>query len=184
MNKITDRQVSVHDQCFLFGHYDSRGGGFLVIADHLIMACQIYATNVGHTLDEEGNLQDPSVPEKNRDGEYTETINATIHAVCEDLMFSCTVIVCDEPFEGKTELDGEYDDDGYSYGTIEIGFKNNNGETQWEDFRLSCSKTLIFWKGEEPTLDPKLVMPYIPNGPVRIVRQSYGEDACGISWMM
>ncbi len=199
--KLTDRQVEERGRCFLFGHYDSRGGATLVEARNLLEAFQRYASEgFCWTVDEKGQLQDPGMRQYMKDdAEYEAWRPDALHSLMEeDFMFSCNVIVCDEPFgDGETELDHGYSEDGggYRYGVVQYrwlhkaGYAETEAEktefSKWSNVSKGCKKTLIFWKGKErPVIDPKaLGMDYLPGLEVRIVRKSYGEDACGVCWM-
>src|SRR5262249_47281510 len=94
--KYTDRQVEVHPRCFLFGHYDSRGGATLIPAPHLIEAFRTYAQAFGY----DRNLEDEEMRKHfGNEEEYRTWLPNAIHGLLEeDFMFSCNVIVCDEPF--------------------------------------------------------------------------------------
>ena len=197
--KLTDRQVEEHPRCFLFGHYDSRGGASLVPAKNVFDAFKIYASSFGFSVDEKGELQDEGMREyfaKNPEGpgakDYATWLPDAVHSLMqEDFMFSCSVLVCDEPFDGKGELDVGYEEEGYKYGLVQYRWKHKHYESgsekeelsKWANVTSGCSKTLIFWKGKKPELDAKaLGMQYLDGLEVRIVRKSYGEDACGVCW--
>jgi hypothetical protein len=205
--RISERQVEEHPRCFLFGHYDSRGGATLVRAKNLLEAFEKYAESFGWVRDEKtGRLEDPGMKQYMKsEEEYEAWKPDALHGLMEeDFMFSCNVIVCDEPFGDKSELDfgytgpateeSDFGYEGYRYGVVQYRWKHKArwGETKeereelskWENVRRSCAKTLIFWKGKErPTVDPKaLGMDHLDGLEVRIVKKSYGEDACGVVW--
>jgi hypothetical protein len=204
--KISDRQVEEHPRCFLFGHYDSRGGATLVRAKNLLEAFAKYAESFGWTVDEKtGRLEDEGMRQYMKsEAEYEAWKPDALHGLMEeDFMFSCNVVVCDEPFGEKEELDHGYTGDadssdygyeGYRYGVLQYRWKHKKAyaETEaereefskWANVSKGCRKTLVFWKGKErPQIDTAaLGMGYLDGLEVRIVKKSYGEDACGVIW--
>lgn len=202
--KLSDRQVEEHPRCFLFGHYDSRGGATLIPARNLIEAFQKYASSFGFSVDEHGQLQDEGMRQHfaqypGTDGRtYEDWLPDSIHSLMEeDFMFSCRVVVCDAPFEGEADLDEAYAEEGggYRYGLVQYRWRHKHYSqdpkereelSKWSNLGGGTQKTLIFWKGKEkPAIDPKaLGMDYLEGLEVRVIRKSYGEDACGVCWMI
>lgn len=217
--KLCERQVEEHPRCFLFGHYDSRGGASLVKARNLIEAFEKYAESFGWAKDPKtGQLEDEGMRQYMKsEGEYEAWKPDALHWLMEeDFMFSCNVIVCDEPFaDDNVELDRAYCDDrkdGYSYGVLqyrwlheaylaqdeewivkdesnpptEEDLRRARTPSKWGNVSSGCKKTLVFWKGKErPTIDPKalgLHFQSMKGLELRIVKKSYGEDACGVCW--
>ncbi len=202
--KLSDREVQFFPRCFLFGHYDSRGGATLIPAKHLIEAFEIYSTTMGWSK-VDGQLEDLGMKEhfaqitKPQEGMYNdyETWKPdSIHSLMEeDFMFSCSVVICDEKInEEEAELDAKYSEEsGYKYGLVQYRWLSNhhledetkkNELSPWSDISQDCSKTLIFWRGNKPVIEPKVLqMDYLPGLEVRIIRKNYGEDACGVVWM-
>lgn len=195
--KLFDREVERHERCFLFGHYDSRGGASLIPAKDLFTAFKIYSSSFGFTPDEKGELQDEGMRAHFAKGgtvldqkqTYEEWLpNATHSLLEEDYMFSCNVVVCDKSFgEGPDDLDSRYSGkDGYRYGVLQYRFMDHEGKmTVWLNFARDAKKTLVFWKGKEkPAVNhAALKMDYLQGLETRVLRRSYGEDACGVCWM-
>lgn len=198
--KISERQVEEHPRCFLFGHYDSRGGASLVRAKNLLEAFEKYAESFGWAV-KDGRLEDEGMRQHMKsEEEYEAWKPDALHGLMEeDFMFSCNVIVCDEPFaDDNVELDRSYCDDrkdGYSYGVLQYRWLHKHWSedasekaelSKWSSAARGCGKTLVFWKGrgkDRPQVDPKaLGMDYLPGLEVRIVKKGYGEDACGVCW--
>ena len=202
--KIAERQVEEHPRCFLFGHYDSRGSACLVRAKNLIEAFEKYAVEAFSWEMVDGKLEEPGMREYLKD-EYEAWRPDAIHGLLEeDFMFSCNVIVCDEPFgeESGRELDRGYDESGYRYGVLQYRWKHHayfakqEGATdedrakaeefsKWSSLSKGCKKTLVFWKGKKrPEIDvASLGMGYLEGLEVRIVKKGYGEDAGGVGWI-
>jgi hypothetical protein len=152
----------------------------LIPAPHLIEAFKTYAQAFGY----DRNLEDEEMRKHfGNEKEYRAWLPDSIHGLLEgDFMFSCKVIVCDESFgtEGR-EVDANYaDEDGYQYGLVQHRWSEAK---KWADLGADTERTLIFWKGKKPLIDPKaLRMEYLKGLEVRIVRKSYGEDAFGVIW--
>lgn len=205
--KISDRQVEEHPRCFLFGHYDSRGGATLVKARNLLEAVSRYAVEAFQWEVVDGKLEEPGQREYLKDdAEYEAWKPDALHSLVEeDFMFSCNVIVCDAPFpDDQVDLDYGYDDEnGYRYGVVqyrwkhkhwgdkredyedEDSFKSRDELSKWSCVSKGCKKTLVFWKGKErPALNAAAFgMGHLPGLEVRIVKKSYGEDASGVVWI-
>lgn len=206
---ISKRQVEEHPRCFLFGHYDSRGGATLVRAKNLIEAFEKYACEAFCWTkdDKTGLLEDEGMRQYMKsEEEYEAWRPDALHGLMEeDFMFSCNVVVCDEPFGDKSELDygytgkadgeSDYGYEGYRYGVLQYRWKHKAfyAETEaekqelskWQNVSKGCRKTLVFWKGKErPQIDAaSLQMGHLDGLELRIVKKSYGEDANGIAWM-
>lgn len=184
--KIHEREAG-RTRAFLFGHYDSRGGAMLVEARNLLEAFPRYAEPFGwETVD--GRLESPQMKEyiEKDGGDYEEWRSEAIHGLMqEDFMYGCTAIFLDEMPDGEQDLDKGYaEDGGYSYGRLEYRWNTGKKLTKWEDAGLGEKKTLVFWKGKKPVVDPKaLGMDYLTDLEVRIARESLGEDAFGVVWM-
>ena len=160
-----ERTIQGMHRCFLFGLYDSRGGGYLVEAPHLHRALEIWAKM--WSLDPNSE----SSPDEDK-----------FHVrVQEEFLGYYNVIVFDEEFGSiPRDLDAKYHldpSDGYSYGEVQTRY---NG--QW--FPLG-TKTLVFWKGD---IDLSTVWNH--SGPAfkfdpdntRLIKRSFGEDAHGLMW--
>jgi len=190
--KLTDRQVEEHPRCFLFGHYDSRGGATLIPAKHLFEAFARYATSFGFEKDSKGELQDEGMKQHFGDkAQYEAWLPDAIHALLEeDFMFSCTVLICDEKISGECcDLDEGFDDHGYKYGLVQYRWQHKHYEgseelSEWCDLGQGTQKTLVFYKGEKPLLNAKaLGMEYLKGLEVQLTDEDFGEDACGVVWM-
>lgn len=158
----TDRIVQTIEKAFLFGHYDSRGGATLVIASNYIKALEAYMTAFGCGLKEADNK---------------EAYDNLVDCCHKDFIRSGSVIVCDEPFfEGSdVELDSEYTDDGYSYGSI----KETRTHKTFEGTTKSATETiLIFWKKKKPVLDRDEDNHSVSEYTIK--REKLGEDAFGL----
>jgi hypothetical protein len=200
--RVSERQVEEHPRCFLFGHYDSRGGACLVRARNLLEAFEKYATEAFSWQKDPatGRLEDPGMREYMKDdAEYEAWRPDALHALMEeDFMFSCNVVVCDQTFEesGTSDLDVAYDESGYRYGVLQYRWLHKHWSedaeerrelSKWTSAASGCKKTLVFWKGKDrPKVDPSALGPlfgHLAGLEVRILKRKYGEDAFGVSWI-
>lgn len=193
--KVHERQTYEIPRAFLFGHYDSRGGATLVAARHLIEAFEKYATTAfGWTKSDNGELDDLGMKEhfKTHGGDYEAWKPDALHELLEgDYMFSCHAIFLDAEPGDEQELDESFDDDGYKYGLLQYRWLHKSYSedpeeqkqlSKWTNVGGDCKKTLVFWKGKKPTIDPAVVgMNYLTGLEVRIAKKSYGEDASGVT---
>lgn len=169
-----DRQAEWFEKAYVFGHYDSRGGATLVLADNHVEALRKYGEAFGVSLEGEGKVDNG------------------IDALQDDFLKRVELIVCDEALpEGEAELDEEYEG-AYRYGKVQSryelveydydGPKNPDGGfrriptgkfSKWRD-----EPVMVLWKGRTP---PKLSLPGgLLQCEHRMVREKLGEDACGL----
>lgn len=158
----TDRIVQTIEKAFLFGHYDSRGGAMLVIASNFIKALEAYAETFGCGFKEAGD---------------EEAYDNLINNCHQDFLRSGSVIVCDELFQDGSgvELNSEYTDDGYSYGSIK---EITTHKFSTKPTKSSTETILIFWKKKKPILDR--VEDNHGISEYTIKREKLGEDAFGL----
>lgn len=157
------RQKQVVRRAFLFGHYDSRGGASLVVADEIGEAARKYACV-------HGLVDGPGVPvEPERKREEADMIHRLF---ADDYISWVEVFVCDASFpESDLDLDEEFcgPESGFRYGRIESKLKSSTGK--WEK-----THRMVFWKGPKP----KLVVEDDGFVKYRIEREELGEDAFGL----
>lgn len=156
------RQKQVVRRAFLFGHYDSRGGASLVVADEIGEAVRKYAAAFGMV----GELAEDASEEDRR--EQAETLHQMF---AEDYMAWVEVYVCDgELPDGDAELDDDYAEGGFRYGRIEEKYKDSSAG-KWQK-----TNKLVLWKGPKPKLaveDDRFMR-------FRLEREELGEDAFGL----
>lgn len=146
---VFDGQVIRLPKAYFFGHYDSRGGASMVLAKNHIEALKSYMSEFGMEEDAVDDAQD-------------------------DFLFKVEVIFCGGDPD-LTELDQEYDEDGFKYGRVQTRYLDPSTGTfsSWKDEDI-----VVFWKEEEPKLElRKLALDY----DYRIERLSLGEDAFGLA---
>lgn len=139
---------------YLFGHYDSRGGSFLVEADDLLDGLDRYV--------EETYGYDMEIPAK----------SALLE---EDFMFRCKVHFVGTPTPESGELDSSYGGE-WEYGVLQHKWPTMK---KWMGDGEGERRTLVFWTGKKPV--QKELASLLPSGAIgRLVRKDYGEDACGL----
>jgi len=188
------RQVQVV-KAYFFGHYDSRGGAFMVLACNHIEALKKYVLMAWQT-DLDAKDPDPGQRESlEKEGLSAEAVeaelaswtNGLVDSAQEDFLFQAEVVVCDEPLPAEdAELDCDYGDPkegiGYKYGRVQSRY----ALTDWSSGKgvptgkhskwMDCS-TVFLWRGRapNPVLDQSVL-----SEQYRIKRLSLGEDACGL----
>ena len=147
-----DREVSFQKRAYFFGHYDSRGGGFVTTSvPGIVMAFEKY------------------------NGIFGNEPGSDLDWVLEDFIGRYELVVLDKPLPGvDSELLSSYSHDGsgYNLGKLERQMK---GIDSWFDIGVA-----MLWAGDAPvipsvtTSTPGMVWEY------RIVPWDIGEDACGL----
>lgn len=193
---------------YIFGHYDSRGGAFLIRASNMLAALTKYLDTFG--VDP---VRGPAAEEEHlftafaADGtkvfvapdpahsliDYTgcstpreaaqRLVDQQIDELCSDFIRAARCVFFDEaPPAGPAELDEDYDEGGFRYGVVQ---SRRAGSTTWsehEDMRIG--KVMVFWKGRKPS--PADVVRLVDNRhgthEFRLVREELGEDAGGL-WL-
>lgn len=165
------RQKEYFRRGYVFGHYDSRGGGALVLAPDHIRALERYA---------KGLFDTDIRPGKDPDQEYAKNL---IDICEEDFQFRAEVIVCDDALPVGGELDEGYGGE-WRYGQIQARYeeatmldgvyRKTGVWSEWSDLQ-----TFVLWKGETPELlrAPKSCL----NEEFRLERLDLGEDAMGLT---
>jgi len=185
-----ERVVQFIPRAYVFGHYDSRGGASLIVADTIAEAIRKYATIFGW----DGDLEDLGQKEYFQDHEhlqgqaledrYSEYKKLALQGIEDEHIFTCQVVICDEALPSEeAELDAEYGGgEGYSYGTIQSRYQDYEGKTtDWQD--VGSNKILVLWKGEPPK--PLGQNQYLPQYEERLEKMdSLGEDAFGLILML
>ena len=146
-------------RCFLFGHYDSRGGATLIRAQGITEALDAYARRFGG-----------GGPDKTH-RLFAEDFLGVVEAV---------FFGAEAPRENESEidLDAAYGGD-FHVGRVRI---RSSLQSRWHDAPGQESRSvLVFWKGRKP--DAKEACPDV-GGPAiietQIVKESLGEDAFGV----
>jgi hypothetical protein len=159
--KITSGRVKETVKAYLFGHYDSRGGAFMVLAKNPAEALKKVSVGFGG-----GQLGDEAA----EDG--------LLDAMLDDFIGRRTVVVCDDALPPEdAELDEDYADPGagFKYGVVQQSYQKPDGSwSKWGD-----TETMVLWKGR---VVPKLDAEAVTTLPLkhRVKRERLGEDACGL----
>lgn len=197
-DKKADRQVEQTRTAYVFGHYDSRGGAALVLADNHIEALKKYMAAFFSC----------DLSQTDEDKEY---VDGMIDAAQEDFIKRVQLVVCDEALpDEEAELDATYaDEGGYLYGKVQSRYEqcdwdHDNRDAQGRATKVHTGKfsewtdtdVFVMWKASpeeiEATREDDHGEEATPNAPAllmkggvleeefRIVRENLGEDACGL----
>jgi len=183
-----ERAVQFVPRAYVFGHYDSRGGAALVVADTIAKAIVKYARVFGwdenlEDLGQKEYLRDQGLQGQALEDEYNAWKKTALQDIEDEHIFTCQVVVCDGSLPAEeAELDADYAETGYSYGTIQSRCQDYKGKTMdWQD--AGSNKILVLWKGEPPK--PLGQNQYLPQYEERLEKMdSLGEDAFGLILML
>jgi hypothetical protein len=196
--KHSPRQAMPAFKAYFFGHYDSRGGAFMIVAPNHIAALKRYAAETFFCdVDAAPEEADPGQTDfvKQHMGLEGEDLreemsgwrDGLVDGCQEDFLFRAEVIVCDAPLpaEAADVDEGYVGKGGWKYGRVQCryaeldyskpGHPPTGKFSKWRDFG-----PVVLWRGRAPEVS---FSQSILKEEFRVKRLSLGEDACGLVYM-